>query len=365
MDWLHLALNPSFRVARRACARAVTTGALLGLTLASGARAADPQSSVPSADVAAAQVLFERGRALMAQHRAEEACPLFEQSQRLDAGIGTQFNLASCYEAVGRFASAYTLFREVAATAQARGQLQRAKVAAERAARVEPKLSRLVIDVAPEQHAALTLERDGIPLGSSEWGVAVPVDPGVHEVRARGAGLVPWSDRVDVGASAEVYTVRVPALAAADEAPVPCDPTAGDACDPSADPSALALGSERSVTTTTAREALGFVALGVGVAGLGAGVGFAIHAYSKNQSSEDAGCDDRGCPDRASLGLRRQAVSAGNWATLGTGIGLAGLGAAALLFWVVPDPDAAPSPAARLQPRLDWDVAGLDLYGRF
>ena len=67
----------------------------------------------------------------MTQGRVSEACPLFEQSQRLDAGIGTQYNLAACYEALGRVASAYALFLEVSATAQARGQTERARAAAQ------------------------------------------------------------------------------------------------------------------------------------------------------------------------------------------------------------------------------------------
>jgi len=84
------------------------TPVTLGLTLAFWAHSALSASGNPSADVAAAQALFERGRALMAQRRVAQACPLFEESQRLDAGIGTQYNLANCYEAMGRFASAYT-----------------------------------------------------------------------------------------------------------------------------------------------------------------------------------------------------------------------------------------------------------------
>ena len=95
-------------------------GVAMALTVASGVRAAESNSGEPSANVAAAEALFERGRELMAQRRVKEACPLFEESQRLDAGIGTQFNLAACYEAAGRFASAYTLFLEVAEAARAR-----------------------------------------------------------------------------------------------------------------------------------------------------------------------------------------------------------------------------------------------------
>jgi hypothetical protein len=315
---------------------------------------------VRSADIVAAQALFERGRQLMAQHHVEEACPLFEESQRLDAGIGTQFNLAVCYEAAGRFASAYTLFLEVAAAARAREQPDRAEVARARAGRVEPKLSRLIIEVEPKQHAALTLERDGSLVGPPGWGLAVPVDPGVHEVRARGLGLLPWAQQVEVGASPFVYSLRVPVLPLAARDPAPCDPASGDVCAP---PDGAALGSEAHGLPL--RHTIGFAALGVGVVGLGFGAGFALHTYSKNQSAEEAGCNDRGCPDQASLDLRRQAVASGNWATVTTSIGLAGVLAAGILFWVLPEPEPSPKPTAKVMPRLTAGGAGIDVCGQF
>jgi hypothetical protein len=345
--------------ARQRWMRGATTGVAVGLTVASWLRAADSEPDAQSsADVVAAQALFERGRELMARRRIGEACLLFEESQRLDAGVGTQFNLAVCYEAAGRFASAYTSFLEVAAAARARDQLQRAEVAAERARRVESKLSRLIIEVEPKQRVALRLERDGSLVGPAQWGLAVPVDPGVHDVRAGGEGLVPWARQVEVGTSPVVYTVRVPVLPLAARDPEPCDPISGHGCDP---PDRAARHPESQGLPL--QQTLGFAALGVGAAGLGLGVGFAIHAYSKNQDAEDAGCNGGGCPDGASLNLRRQAVSAGNWATVGTGVGLAGLATAGVLFWMLPD--GGRSEVATVVPRWTADVAGIDVCGEF
>jgi len=345
---------------RSAYSRGATTGVAIGLSVASWAHAGDSHSGARSADIAAAQALFERGRQLMAQRHVEEACPLFEESLRLDAGIGTQFNLAACHEAAGRFASAYTLFLEVAGAARVLDQRERAEVAAARARGVEPKLSRLIIEVEPKQRAALTLERDGSLVGSPQLGLAVPVDPGVHEVRAGGPGLLPWARQIEVGARPVVYTVRVPVLPLAARDPAPCDPGSGDDC---ATPDGAALGSEAHEHAL--RHTIGYAALGIGVAGLAFGAGFAIHAYSKNQSAEEAGCNDRGCPDQASLTLRRQAVAAGNWATVGAGICLASVAAAGILLWILPEPPPSPKPMAKVVPRLTADVAGIDIFGQF
>src|SRR4051812_25432076 len=139
---------------------------------------AKPHATDP--DVAAAQALFEEGRALMKQGQTQEACPKFEESQRLDPGLGTQFNLANCLEQQGKLASAYALFTEVADAARATGQSERERVARARAEAVEPQLTKLAILVPKGSSRELTVERDGVPVAQAEWGSPVPVDPGVH-----------------------------------------------------------------------------------------------------------------------------------------------------------------------------------------
>src|SRR5258706_9020963 len=90
------------------------------------------------ADKATAQALFDQGKTLLSKGDVAGACPKFEESQRLDPGIGTQFNLATCYERAGRTASAWTLFLEVASAARAAHQPDREKLARSRAADLEP-----------------------------------------------------------------------------------------------------------------------------------------------------------------------------------------------------------------------------------
>jgi hypothetical protein len=338
--------------------RRALTSVAIGLTAVARVGGAETPSGAPSADAAAAQALFERGRQLMAEQRAPEACPLFEESHRLEAGIGTQFNLASCYEAVGRFASAHTVFLDVAAASRARGQEQRAQAASARARAVELKISRIVIQVEPAQQAALTVERDGSIVGAAQWGLAVPVDPGEHEIRAYGPGFVPFRRVVDVGTSPRLHTVQIAALPLTSDEAAPCDLERGE-CEPPADAKPARTFWE------PLPHRLGLAALSVGVVSLGVSTGFALHAASKNSRSEAAGCGDRGCPDEEGLALRREAVSAGNWATVAAGAGLAGIAAAGILFWVVPEPAASSEPTARISPRVGNETAGIEFYGRF
>ena len=87
-----------------------------------------------ASDPATATMLFNEARRLVAAGRYPDACPKFEESQRLDPGIGTQFNLADCYEHTQRIASAWALFLDVASAAGGTGQLARENVARRRAA---------------------------------------------------------------------------------------------------------------------------------------------------------------------------------------------------------------------------------------
>src|SRR5689334_16417638 len=109
-----------------------------------------PRASAQSAaDKAAAEALFDQGRAAMQEGDFGKACGLLERSQHIDPGIGTLLYLAECYEKSGRTASAWATFREAADAATAAKEPQRARTGRERAQRLEPLLSRLTVQVAP------------------------------------------------------------------------------------------------------------------------------------------------------------------------------------------------------------------------
>src|SRR5512140_214162 len=93
---------------------------LLALALASFAPMARAEN-----DPAAAQSLFTEAKRLMADGRYPEACAKLEESQRLDPGMGTKYQLATCYAHVGRTASAWAAFLDVAAQAKTAGQSAR------------------------------------------------------------------------------------------------------------------------------------------------------------------------------------------------------------------------------------------------
>lgn len=68
-------------------------------------------SRAASAQGAAAEELFEQGRAALAAGDLPTACARFQSSDRLDPAAGTRASLGTCEERRGRLASAWEAFK--------------------------------------------------------------------------------------------------------------------------------------------------------------------------------------------------------------------------------------------------------------
>ncbi len=161
------------------------------------------------ANAAAAEQLFQEGRALMEENKFAAACEKFKESARLDVAPGTVLNLAQCYERVGRTASAWARYRELVALSTRRGQPERAAFAETKVKELEPKLVSVVY-VVPRPEAGLVVEQDGTDLGRAAWGTRIPVDPGAHQLRVSAPGFRSWSASVFVERSDQ--RIQVPPL---------------------------------------------------------------------------------------------------------------------------------------------------------
>jgi len=164
-----------------------------------------------------ARALFEDGRALRDAGRIADACLKFEASSKRFTSAGVAFNLGDCYARLGRTASAWTALRDSAVIARQTNRLDIAAQATLRANELEPTLRRLAIHV-PHSMAGLLLRRDAVYVRREAWDAAIPVDPGIHEVRAESPGYEPWSTSVSVSAPGETVSLEIPALR-----PLPAD----------------------------------------------------------------------------------------------------------------------------------------------
>ena len=149
----------------------------------------------------------------MADGRCGEAIPKFAESQRLDPATGTLMNLATCHEAVGRLASAWLEFSTALVAARHAGRLDRVDFIEGRLAAIEPRLSRLTIEVeGAEALPGFSIELDGVRLGTAAYGVPTPIDSGTHRVVAAAPGRKSWSYEVTVQVEGAHPVVRVPRL---------------------------------------------------------------------------------------------------------------------------------------------------------
>ncbi|MEZ4302613.1 MAG: hypothetical protein R3B70_47240 [Polyangiaceae bacterium] len=240
---------------------------LAGVLLAAALAQSIPARAQPSgSDRATAQALFDEARRRMKAGNFAEACPMLAESQRLDPATGTLFNLADCYEHVGRTASAWTMFIDVAARMKVDNRPEHEKKARQRAAALEPKLTRMTIQVGSPA-AGLEILRDGVVVGSALWGTAMPVDPGSHTVSARAADRKPWETTLEVKGEGHTTEVPVPELEPLPPPPPEPPPTASASASqgPTAPPplTATAAASSATVPPVVAPEGSGLGAQAV------------------------------------------------------------------------------------------------------
>ncbi len=295
---------------------ALASTALAWLFAAAPARAANN---------GAAEELFRQGQALMQAGKYEQACPKLAESQRLDPGTGTLLNLAACHEKEGKLASAWAEYNDAAALAQRDGRDDRVQYCKDHLAAIEPKLARLTINVAAGAEVpGFEVKLDDAVVGGPSLGVALPVDPGPHQISASAPGKRPWqaSLTIRVGPSQEAVTIQQ--LADADGASEPVNAGA-----PPPPPRAEA-GSSGSTQRVVAY-GLG----GLGIVAAGVGTAFGLTAISKNNESNDKGCFGNECTAPAAS-LRKDARSAGTISTVAFALGGVALAGGVALFLTAP-----------------------------
>ena len=312
--------------------RAVSTYVLPWLRLALLAMAVLGSSKagaqVSAADKAAAEILFDRGLRLMQESKFQEACSELERSQAIEEGIGTMLYLADCYEHIGRTASAWAMFRDAASTAKANGQSDRAEVGADRAEKLESRLTSLSIRVAhPVQ--GLSVFRNGQLLPPSLYGVPIPVDPGDQHVTARAEGYLPFETTVTLQGEQKHFAVDLPSLQAdprtgphtgqqvgqqlGQVGQIGQVPDTGLNMESPAPGSSIQPGSPGAHPSVEGdlmwHETLALTFGAIGLVGVGVGTYFGARAIWKNNVADEQ-CPAGRCPDDRALGFDKAAHSA-------------------------------------------------------
>ncbi|WP_394820528.1 hypothetical protein [Pendulispora albinea] len=302
-----------FVLLRVSCVAAL--GVLLG-----GARVAHAE------DKAGAAALFAEAGKLVDAGQAKSACPKYEESLRLYESSNTRYFLADCYERVGRMASAWALFLEVAAKVS--DDPAKVAKARERAAAVQPKVSHLIVTVEASGGPGLEVKRDGTLLGQGQWGVPMPIDAGAHVLEARAPGKKPWSSEVQVPPNGAKVKLSVPPL---EDAP------ASDTAPASLSAKAAASPEEpraREAAPDSGRRTLAIAVGSAGIVAMGVGTVLAFTAKSKYDEAAPF-CNGDRCEQRG-VDLRDGAVGRATLATVVFGVGVAGAVAGGVLWFTAP-----------------------------
>jgi hypothetical protein len=249
----------------------VLCGAVVAGTVPSVARAQDAVSAPGEVSAASAKDLFERGRDLRGRGDCAGALPLFQKAYALyPLGLGSLRNIAVCQELLGRFASARDSWLELKRAVSGNNDSKYAgwNEDADRAvSRLAPKVARLTTDLTvlspggdPTPDAPVDVTIDGQPLARDRVGVAVEHDPGAYVVRASGPGVSTPDQQTILLAAGDNKRVALRVTASL--------PSASSSPSSDASAPALAVTPSRDQPSASPMRTAGWIALGLGGAGL-------------------------------------------------------------------------------------------------
>lgn len=337
--------------------RPVTIAFMVGALAGVLPRPSLAQSETKSA---VADALYRQARDLMAAGKLDEACPKFAESQRLDPATGTLLNLAACHERQGKLASAWLEYTDAVVASRLDRRQDRVDFATERAAALEPKLSRLTLTLAPDaDQTSLTLELDGASVGLAAIGAPTPVDPGKHTVRASAPGKLTWQQEITIGKEADLQTLTIPKLADAPASPTPAPP-AKAAVTPVVAPAAAPprdQASDRPIPASV------YISGGVTVAFVVGATVTGIVYLNKRDTYQDARQSYvAGSGSASAAELEQQRGSAQNWGYANVALWAASAAGAGLTtYFYLSRPTRGAT--ARVVPWLGPGVAGLGVSG--
>jgi hypothetical protein len=279
--------------------RALAVGALSAFLFVAAQARAQSDSERAGARAAASEGL----KAFKAGDFAKSA-DLFSRAESLVHAPPHLLYYARSQEKLGKLVKAHEAYVKItretlAADAPAAFRDAAEKAKAELQA-LEPRLPYLTINVSGDGAADAVVTMDGKPVPKALVGVPTPMDPGEHELQATGNEVQSAVAKVTLAESAResvaLELVAAPGVmppGAAPAAPEGTDtgpgeqpPIGQDTPPPTQDPGGGGMSGMRIGS---------YVALGVGVVGLGAGTFFALRASGK-YSDADALCSNGNCP---------------------------------------------------------------------
>lgn len=311
-----------------------------------------------------ADALFKQGKKLMSEKRYADACDAFEESYKLDPGIGAQLNIAKCYEEWGKLGRAYLAYQTAEKLAKEEKDPRADKIH-ELVEGLDMQVPRLSIKLPKDAPKELKVTFDNKPV--TTFGELFVVDPGPHTIEY-GIGdqkkqkIVP----MERGAENEV-TLEIPKSMYAKAKPKDGDPAEGNEGDKKPKPVDKPAPPGRNMRI--AGIALG----GAGVLAIGISSVMTLSARSDYNDALDTHCMGmtNGC-NQMGLDITQDARSTANTATVVFLLGTAMVGGGVALFLLAPKGPAASAESSDddqasryIVPTVTSSGAGLVYGGRY
>jgi PEGA domain len=294
------------------------TALVLSLTLAAGTAAADPSA----ADRATARTLAQEGQQALDAKKFSVAADKFTRADSLVHAPTLLIGLARAQLGLGKLVEAQESFnriiREGIAPGSPRSWTKSLDDATKEVDAITTRLPWVTITVLGPTNPEVVI--DSTPVPSASLGVKRPVNPGSHTVKASAEGFLP-AEKTMVFSEGQSISVGLEL----EQAPV-------DAVSPVA---ALVTTSEAPRSSGNGRKTAGFVALGVGGAGLIVGGVTGFLALGKHSKLADV-CPDGFCdPDTQGAALNSYHTM-GTIATVGFIVGGVGIATGTILLVTAP-----------------------------
>ena len=244
----------------------------------------DEQRAVARAAAAAGVDLLQQGRYAEALDRFQRAEALVHAPTHLLYIARTQVKLGQLVEASETYLK---VTHEVLAADAPHAFVDAQASAAQEAKELDARIPTLLIRVEGAGASDATVTMDGTPLPAAMIGIAAPINPGTHTLRAVGKDGTSAESRVKLSPGSRETVILQ--LRAAEPAPAPASaPAAATSPAPGGETAPPASGPELG-------KVLGWIGVGVGVAGLAVGTVFVAINRTK-RTDADAMCSSAGCP---------------------------------------------------------------------
>jgi hypothetical protein len=305
----------------------------------------------------AAEDLFTQAKQLEKDGKLAEACDAYAKSQDLDPQLGTEYNLALCDEKLGRTATAWGYFRELA---QRDTNKKRKKDADARATKLASKLTRVLITIQGPSYPGLVVK-----LGDDDVteiiGVATAVDPADYTLTASAPGYQTFTSKVSASGEGATVTVTIPVLEPeAKETPVVPPP-------PPPDHTVAPVVVKHATSRGGGRKRLGMILGGGGLAIAVTGGVFGVLARGKWNDAEAVCGPDHACATQADLDrsrtLAHDASGLGNLSTALVAGGAAVLATGVVLWLTAPSGHPPDEHALNIVPMVDANGAYVSIGG--